>query len=79
MNLDGSKAVIGRGSDLRLFQMLGQKASETAIAEATSGNSSTIIRRPLLCKVFCDDQAQQHRPECRGRRRHVEHGSNHCR
>jgi hypothetical protein len=45
------------------FQMLRQKARETAIAEATSGNSSTIICRSLYAKCFAMTRHSNTAPE----------------
>jgi hypothetical protein len=49
---NGYWPVSTRSFDLSLFQTLRQKARETAIAEATSGNSSTIIYCSLYAKRF---------------------------
>jgi hypothetical protein len=52
---------------------------KTVIAEAISGNNSTSINSSRLCEVLCGDQIQQHRPERRDSRHHIEHGPDHCR
>jgi Rieske Fe-S protein len=55
------------------------RAQKIVIAAAISGNNSTSVNYSPLCGVLCGNQIQQHRPECRDSRRHIEHGPDHGR
>jgi hypothetical protein len=57
------------------FRCKGKKLAKRPSPKPQAGTVPRAFVVPYLCKVFCDDQAKQHRSERRGRRRHVGHGT----